>query len=73
MADTADGLYRDALSRATTLHLTEIARDYEGDTRFPPLDRTQWREVARDPRRGEDGLEYAFVTYERATPRQPGS
>jgi len=66
-------LYRDALPRATTLHLTEIARDYDGDTRFPPIERTEWREVARDPRTGEDGLQYAFVTYERASTRQPGS
>ena len=66
-------LYRDALPRATTLHLTEIARDYDGDTRFPPIERTEWREVARDPRTGEGGLQYAFVTYERASTRQPGS
>ena len=66
-------LYRDALPRATTLHLTEIARDYDGDTRFPPIERREWREVARDARTGEDGLRYAFVTYERATTRQPGS
>ena len=66
-------LYRDALPRATTLHLTEIARDFDGDTRFPPYARAEWREVAREPQVAPDGLEYAFVTYERASPRQPGS
>jgi len=62
-------LYRDALSRATTLHLTEIARDYDGDTHFPPFARDQWREVAREPHVAADGLAYAFVTYERARAR----
>ena len=63
-------LYRDALPRATTLHLTEIARDYEGDTHFPPFARDTWREVAREPHLAPDGLAYAFVTYERASPRE---
>ena len=62
-------LYRDALPRATTLHLTEIARDYDGDTHFPPFARDQWREVTREPHVAADGLAYAFVTYERASAR----
>ena len=62
-------LYRDALPRATTLHLTEIARDYDGDTHFPPFARDQWREVTREPHVAADGLAYAFVTYERARAR----
>jgi len=62
-------LYRDALPRATTLHLTEIAHDYAGDTHFPPFARDAWREVAREPHVAADGLAYAFVTYERASAR----
>lgn len=58
-------LYREALPRATTLHLTEIDRAYAGDATFPALDRSAWREVAREPQRGDD-FDYAFVTYERA-------
>ena len=58
-------LYRDALARATTMHLTEIARAFDGDVVFPPVDRSQWREVAREARVGEDGLAYAFVDYKR--------
>ena len=59
-------LYRAALPRARSLHLTEISRPYEGDVAFPAYDRARWREVARERRTGEDGLDYAFVTYERA-------
>ena len=61
-------LYRDALPRAMTLHLTEIRRDFAGDATFPHYDRSDWRETARESRvqDGPDGLEYAFVTYERS-------
>ncbi|GMU71556.1 MAG: dihydrofolate reductase [Burkholderiales bacterium] len=61
-------LYREALARAATMHLTEIARAYEGDVRFPAYERGDWREVAREAHRGDDGPDYAFVTYERARP-----
>lgn len=59
-------LYRAALPRASSLHLTEIARAFEGDVVFPAFDRAAWREVAREARTGDDDLAYAFVTYERA-------
>lgn len=61
-------LYRAALPRATIVHLTEIARDFPGDTRFPVLPRDQWREAAREarPAASPGGFAYAFVTYERA-------
>ena len=58
-------LYREALAHATTMHLTEIARAYDGDVVFPDVDYTRWREVAREARTAEDGLAYAFVDYER--------
>jgi dihydrofolate reductase len=61
-------LYRAAMPRASTLHLTEIARDFPGDTRFPALPPGEWRETARDARQAASpgGFDYAFVTYERA-------
>lgn len=60
-------LYRAALPLATRLELTAIARDFEGDVRFPPFRRDEWREVARRdvPPAAADGFAYAFVTYER--------
>ena len=60
-------LYRVALPLAETAYITEIARDFEGDTTFPPLDTAQWREMAREPHTstGPNAFEYAFVTYER--------
>jgi len=49
---------------ATHIELTEVDIDIEGDTRFPQLDLSQWREVRREPARSGD-LSYAFVTLER--------
>ena len=60
-------IYRAALDRASTLHLTEIDRDFAGDVTFPPFDRTAWRETRREPG-AADGLRYHFVTYERRRP-----
>src|SRR6185295_15359397 len=62
-------LYRAALPFATTLYMTEIARDFDGAARFPPFARGDWRETAREhhPASEPDGFAYAYVTYERAT------
>jgi len=57
-------LYEATLHLATHIELTEVDIDIEGDTRFPQLDLSQWREVRREPARSGD-LSYAFVTLER--------
>lgn len=41
-------LYAEALPQATHLFLTEVDRDVDADTFFPPWDRSQWREVKRE-------------------------
>jgi dihydrofolate reductase len=65
-------LYEEALPRADTLHLTEIAAAFDGDRRFPAFDRSQFRESARvEQVSASGGLRYAFVTLERAAPPQP--
>jgi dihydrofolate reductase len=58
-------LYAAALPLADALELTEIHRDYDGDTRFPPFERADWREIERRPQ-SSDGLRFDFVRYERA-------
>ncbi|MFO1316919.1 MAG: dihydrofolate reductase [Burkholderiales bacterium] len=64
-------LYAAALARAELLHLTEIDRDFAGDTAFPAFDRAAWRETARETHRAPEGFDYAFVTYERASSPAP--
>jgi dihydrofolate reductase len=60
-------LYRAALPLAQTVYLTEIDRDFEGDTVLPPLDRAVWREASRERHAAgtAGGYDYAFVTYAR--------
>ena len=64
-------LYRLALPRADQLMLTELDRDYEGDTRFPAWDPDTFAEVERRLAQSApaDGPGYTFVTYQ----RRPGA
>jgi dihydrofolate reductase len=57
-------LFAEALEVADRLELTEVHRDYEGDVSFPPFERNQWREVAREDR-PEFDPPFSFVTLDR--------
>jgi dihydrofolate reductase len=57
-------LYAEALPLADRLYLTEIDADFDGDAFFPDWPRTQFRELRRDTRQGED-FAYSFVVYEK--------
>lgn len=54
-------VYEQLLPRADRLELTEVHDAYEGDTRFPEWDPSEWRELSRESHDSFD-----FVTYERA-------
>ena len=58
-------LYRAALPLADGLLLTEIQRDFAGDTRFPEFDRRQWKETDRQAQVAADGTRFDFVRYVR--------
>jgi dihydrofolate reductase len=55
-------LFEEALPVADVIHLTEVEADIEGDTFFPPFDRTEWNEVevARHP--ADERHAYPFRT-----------
>jgi dihydrofolate reductase len=57
-------LFAESLRLAAGLVLTEIYRDYEGDTWFPPYDRSRWRESQREHHTAADGTKFDFVLYE---------
>lgn len=59
-------LFAEALTIAAGLVLTEIHRDFEGDTWFPQYDRSRWRETQRERHVTTDGMKYDFVLYEPA-------
>jgi len=59
-------IYAQALPLARRVVVTEIGRDFEGDTFAPVLD-AGWQETQRSAQQaGADSLPFAFVTYERA-------
>jgi dihydrofolate reductase len=63
-------IYKLALPRADLVHLTQVHRDFAGDTHMPPFDDAVWRETAREDHATPEGLAYSFVTLERrAAPR----
>jgi dihydrofolate reductase len=57
-------LFAESLPVAAGLAMTEIHRDYEGDTWFPPYDRSRWRESQREHHTASDGTQFDFVLYE---------
>ena len=57
-------LFAESMPIAAGLVLTEIYRDYEGDTWFPQYDRSRWRETQREPHTAADGTKFDFVLYE---------
>ncbi len=60
-------VYALALPRADELVLTEIERDFEGDSFFPPWPRDQFDEVRRQRQQAEppNDFDFSFVTYRR--------
>lgn len=60
-------IYKQAMPLADKLYLTIVHRPYEGDTSFPEIDYTEWRELHREEfARGEeyDGS-FTFIDLER--------
>lgn len=61
-------IYRQAMPLADRIYLTVIDKPYEGDTSFPKIDYSVWRECNReDFARGEEFEHpFSFITLERA-------
>lgn len=61
------GIYEQAMDVADTLILTEVHADFEGDTFFPAIDMTKWKETSRirHAKDAENGYDYSFVVYEK--------
>jgi dihydrofolate reductase len=59
------GIYAASLPLADGLVLTEIDRDYAGDTRFPDWDRKAWRASQKETHTSSEGVRFDFVLYER--------
>jgi len=58
-------IYAQAMPRANRLEITQIHAAPQGDARFPAIDPTIWREIARAPHLAgpDDDAAYDLVTY----------
>jgi dihydrofolate reductase len=57
-------IYQRALPMASRIELTEVHKAFDGDAKFD-LDRSGWRETAREDHVTPDGLAYSYVTLTR--------
>ncbi len=53
-------LYEAMLARADYLYLTLINKVFTGDTFFPALDPTQWREIAREDVKTDPAVDFSY-------------
>ena len=60
-------IYAAALPLADGLVMTEIDRDYAGDTHFPAWDRKSWRVSQKEAHTSKEGVRFDFVLYEKAS------
>lgn len=60
-------IYRSTLDIADRLYVTEVHMAPEGDTRFPPFDRSQWIETKREFHNAQPGedADYTITVLER--------
>ena len=60
-------IYAQWMDRADRLEVTEVHASPAGDTRFGPIDKAVWEEVARaeNPAGPDDSVAFSFVTYRR--------
>lgn len=60
-------LYREALTQAGRLYLTRVHAEVNGDTRFPPLELSQWRPIESEHHAADATNEFPFTfeVYER--------
>jgi dihydrofolate reductase len=63
-------IYKLGLQYADTFELTRIHRNYEGDTKFPDIDFSQWELIKQEDKEGKDRntneiVKFSFLTYKR--------
>ena len=61
-------IYAQCMPLADRLEITHVHARPDGDTRFPPIDRALWREIARSEHSAgpQDEVNFTYVTYVRA-------
>ncbi|MFV0305204.1 MAG: dihydrofolate reductase [Moheibacter sp.] len=60
-------IYEQSIESADALEVTEVHDEFDGDTFFPQIDSTVWKEVSRQdfPADEKNEFSFSFVRYER--------
>ncbi len=60
-------IYKEAIPQADELFLTLVHHDFEGDTFFPEIKKSEWEQVRREDHLADEKNEYAysFIDYKR--------
>lgn len=60
-------IYQQSMKHADKLYITEVKASFDGDTYFPEFDKSDWREINREPHFKDEkhAYDYSFVIYER--------
>ena len=60
-------IYRQMFPKCDKLYITEMHKDFDGDTFFPEILDTEWKEISREPGPAdpENDFDYDYVVYER--------
>jgi dihydrofolate reductase len=60
-------IYETMLSKANYLYLTQIHKEFEGDTFFPIINSQQWKEIEREDINNDTAVDfkYSFVKFEK--------
>lgn len=60
-------IYNFLMPYVKKMYVTQIEKDFEGDTFFPRIDETKWKEVSREEgiKNEENNLDYEYIVYER--------
>lgn len=60
-------IYRQSMTLADKMIITEVHEDFEGDTYFPEIDQSLWKEISREEHQADEKNKYdfAFVQYVR--------
>lgn len=60
-------MYNFLMPYVSKMYVTEIEKEFEGDTFFPRIDDKKWKEMSREkgPEDGENNFEYNYVIYEK--------
>ena len=60
-------IYKQALPYASTIELTRVHENFDGDTYFPEIDLNQWEEIKREriSKDEKHACDFSFITYKR--------